>query len=131
MFQIQKLVKLSGEGNRFSWKKQFKKTKKAGKRALNTSKKVAYEKVETCRLIGFSYWLIGKEQIALKWWSKALSESENLGAKIEQAVTLREVARWFRESGSDHHKLQGLDADSLSRQANKLFEEMEIPNNPR
>jgi hypothetical protein len=131
MFEIQKLERLVREGKRNGLREQFKKSKKAGKRALNMSKKVTYEKVEVCRLIGFSYWLIGKEQIALKWWSRALSASEQLGARIERAVTMREVARWFREAGSDLYKLQGMNADGLNRKAIELFEEMEIPYNHR
>jgi len=130
MFEIQKLERFTQEGKRRTWATQFRKTIKAGRRALKTCKKVAYERVETYRLIGLSYWLVKKEHTALQWWSKALTESEKLGARVERAVTLREVARWFRESGSDHYKLQGMDADRMNRQAIELFEEMEIPNNP-
>jgi tetratricopeptide (TPR) repeat protein len=131
MFEIQKLEGLTHEGKRKTWASQFRKTKKAGRRALRTCKKVAYERVETYRLIGLSYWLVKKEHTALKWWSRALSESEKLGARIERAVTMREVSRWFREAGSNHFELQKMDADSLNQQATELFEEMEIPNNNR
>ena len=129
MFEIQKLEIITREGKTKPLGTQFRKARKAGRRALKTCKKIAYERVETYRLIGLSYWLIGKEQIAIKWWSRALSESEKLGARIERAVTMREVGRWFTKSGRDDLQIEGMDADGLNRQAIKLFKEMDIPYN--
>ncbi|MGW8314574.1 MAG: protein kinase domain-containing protein [Bacteroidales bacterium] len=129
MYEMQKLDKMVKEGKRETWKPQFKKVRKAGQRALKNCKKVAYERVETQRLIGLSYWMIRKEHTALKWWAKALSESKKLGARIEQAVTLREVARKFNESGTSTFELLGMDEESLNRHAMLLFQEMGIPYN--
>jgi serine/threonine protein kinase/tetratricopeptide (TPR) repeat protein len=114
----------SGKSEKLSaLKKQLKKEKH---RALRVSKKVAYEQVETYRLVGTAYWLSGKQGKAMKWWSRAMKRAEELNARLELSHTLQEVAGRLKEPVSKYGKMNGKDVDSLQQRADAMYKEMEI-----
>jgi tetratricopeptide (TPR) repeat protein len=61
------------------------------RRALRIAKVVASARVETWRLVGRLHWLLGRPQKAMRWWSDAIREAEQLDALPELARTCAEI----------------------------------------
>lgn len=104
-------------------KKQLRKDKYS---ALRVNRTVAYEQVETYRLVGTAYWLRGKQSKAMKWWNRAMNRAEELNARLELSHTLQEVADRLREPVSRYMNMNGKDVVSLQQRADELYKEMEI-----
>jgi len=104
-------------------KNQMYSTSKKGRK---NAKKVAHEQVEILRLTGLTRWLTGNQNAALKWWKKSIERAEKLQAKLELALTLKEVASRLQEPSSRIDSFYGEDPGSLKNRADKLFDEMEI-----
>jgi hypothetical protein len=96
------------------------------KRTLKVTRKVAFELIEVYRLYGIYFWITGKQRIALKWWYRAIRESEIMSAKLELSLTLMEVCRRLSEPISKYGELNGEDIDSMRQRAEQLFREMDI-----
>ena len=58
---------------------------------IKTSQKAALYRTESYRLMGVYKWLIHDQKSAFKWWHKAISEGERLGARPELARTYAEI----------------------------------------
>jgi class 3 adenylate cyclase/tetratricopeptide (TPR) repeat protein len=99
---------------------------KAGKRAVKNSRKVAFSKTETYKLMGVYYWLIGKQRKALKWWRKSIFAGERLNGRLELSRTYFEVGKRLLEPGSKHKSLNGMKAEEYLEKARTMFEEMDL-----
>jgi tetratricopeptide (TPR) repeat protein len=98
---------------------------KSGKIALSYSrKKVASERTESFKLMGRYFWLIGKQNKAIKWWDKAIKEGERLTARPELSRTYFEVAKRLLEPRSPYKTLNGIDVKGYLEKAQSLFETM-------
>jgi len=126
LYQTQQYEKMMNNGDKTRMTALRKKMFRTGNKALRVCKMVAFERVETIRLIGVAYWLTGKESKALKWWTRSLDEAEKLGAKLELSLTLKEVARRLSESDSKIKEFNGETAEALNQRADKLMKEMNI-----
>jgi len=100
--------------------------KKTSRKSLRILPKVAFERVEVYRLLGIYYWLSKKEGKALKWWNKAIRESELLGAKVEQAQCLEDIARRLNEAGSHPKEFIGESIESLQKRSNQILRELGV-----
>jgi class 3 adenylate cyclase/tetratricopeptide (TPR) repeat protein len=110
-------------------KKSFeyrKKAIKSCKMMLKQSKKVAEHRTESYRLMGIYYWVIKSQKRALKWWNKAITEGERLGARLELSRTYFEVGKRLLEPESKHKELNGIKAEKYLDKARILFEEMDL-----
>ena len=99
---------------------------KAGKKAVKTSRKVAFDKIETYKLMGVYYWLIGKQRKALNWWTKSIFVGEQLDGRLELSRTYFEVGKRLLEPGSKHNALNGMEAEEYLEKARTMFEEMDL-----
>ena len=99
---------------------------KTGKKAVKTSRKEAFTKTETYKLMGVYYWLIGKQRKALKWWRKSIFAGERLNARLELSRTYFEVGKRLLEPGSKHKSLNGMEAEEYLEKARTMFEEMDL-----
>lgn len=97
---------------------------RAGKAAVRNSHKYAPYRTKILRLMGLYYWLIGKQEKALKWWNKAIQEGESLGARPDISRTYFEVGKRLLEPQSKHKNLNGIEAKGYLEKAGILFEEM-------
>lgn len=68
---------------------------RSGKRLIKACEKAALFRTDSYRLMGVYGWLIQDEESALKWWRKAVSEGERLGARPHVARTYAEIAKRF------------------------------------
>ena len=99
---------------------------KAGKKAVKNSRKNAFSKIETYKLMGAYYWLINKQRKALNWWRKSIIEGERLNGRLELSRTYFEVGKRLLESGSKHKSLNGMKAEEYLEKARTMFEEMDL-----
>ncbi|MBC2717040.1 MAG: AAA family ATPase [Desulfobacteraceae bacterium] len=103
-----------------------KKAHHSGKKALNKSKKYAVDWVEVLRLIGEYYWIIGKQNKALKWWKKAIKKGEELGARPDLSRTYFEIGKRLLDPDSNYKDLNGITAEEHLERARTMFEEMDL-----
>jgi class 3 adenylate cyclase/tetratricopeptide (TPR) repeat protein len=68
---------------------------KSGKKLIKTCEKAALLRTESYRLMGIFNWLIDDQKGALKWWDKAISEGERIGARPQMARTYAEMGKRF------------------------------------
>jgi tetratricopeptide (TPR) repeat protein len=79
---------------------------KSGKMLIKTCQKAALYRTESYRLMGVYKWLINDQKSAFKWWHKAVSEGESVGARPQLSRTYAEMgirlcAAKDESSGSD------------------------------
>ena len=99
---------------------------KSGKKALIKLKKYAPYRTKTFTLMGEYYWLIGKQNKALKWWDKAVKKGEELGARPELSRTYFEIGKRLLEPDSKYKELNGITAEEYLDKAKIMFEEMDL-----
>jgi tetratricopeptide (TPR) repeat protein len=125
-YNIRKLELALKEKDRHLQRQLKKEIRKNARVSLKVIRKAAYEKVENYRLFGTYYWIIQRQGKALKWWDKALRTAEKLGAKIELANTLEEVAERLSQPGSKQTTFKGESPDILKQRAEALIKEIGI-----
>ena len=96
------------------------------KRAVKNSRKDAFSKTATYKLMSVYYWLIGKQRKALKWWRKSIFVGERLEGRLELSRTYFEVGKRLLEPGSKHKSLNGMKAEEYLEKARAMFEEMDL-----
>ena len=99
---------------------------KSGKNALKNTKKYAPFRTEVLRLAGLYYWLINKQNKAVKLWRKAIEEGERLGALPDLARTYMEIGKRFLEEKSKYKELNGISAKEYLGKAREMFQEMDL-----
>ncbi len=99
---------------------------KDAKKAVRGSKRYAPCRTGILRLMGDYYWLIDKQDKALKWWDKSIQEGECLGARPDLSRTYFEVGRRLIEPHSKYKQLNGLKAKDYLGKARTMFEEMDL-----
>ncbi|MBC2716711.1 MAG: AAA family ATPase [Desulfobacteraceae bacterium] len=102
------------------------KARHSGKKALNILKRNAIDWTQGLRLMGEYYWLIDKQNKALKWWDKAIKKGEALGARPDLSRTYSEVGKSLLEPDSKYKELNGITAEEYLEKARTLFEDMNL-----
>jgi len=99
---------------------------KSGKMLIKTCKKAALCRTESYRLMGVYQWLIHDHESAFKFWRKAISEGERLGARSQ-------VARTYAEMGKRHYAVECKSsapdvsrAKDLFQKAQTIFRELSL-----
>lgn len=92
--------------------------------ALRNSQNYAFTRAASLRLQGQWFWLRGKQEKALRSWSKSISEARRLGAGVELAKTSQEIGERLLEEGSRIREWNGLRAEEYIGNAERLFVEM-------
>lgn len=99
---------------------------KSSKNALKNSKKYAPFRTAILRFAGLYYWLINKQNKAVKWWKKTIEEGERLGARPDLARTYMEIGKRFLEEKSKYKELNGIRAKEYLKKARAMFQEMDL-----
>ena len=73
---------------------------KSGKMLIKTCQKAALYRTECYKLMGIYTWLTRDQKGASKWWQKAISEGERLGA-------LPQLSRTYAEMGMRYSGIEG------------------------
>ena len=98
----------------------------AGKAAVRNSHKYAPYRTKILRLMGLYYWLIEKQDKAVKWWRRAIEEGKRLNARPDLARTYMEIGKRFLEEKSKYKELNGINVDKYVHMAKELFVEMDL-----
>ncbi len=125
-YELNRLQEAIENGNRAESHEHRKKAVKACKMLLRSSKKAAQHRTESYKLAGLYYWLMDKQEKALKWWLKAIKEGERLGARLELSRLYLEVGKRLLEEKSKYRMLNGIKATDYLDKARMLFEEMDL-----
>ncbi len=99
---------------------------KAGKKAVKTSRKVAFDQIEIYKLMGIYYWLAKKKKKALKWWDRSMEAGERLEGHLELSRTYFEVGKRLLEPKSNYKEWNGLSANEYLEKARAMFQEMDL-----
>ncbi|MFC1823206.1 adenylate/guanylate cyclase domain-containing protein [Thermodesulfobacteriota bacterium] len=99
---------------------------KSKKNALKNSKKYAPFRTAVFRSTGLYYWLINKQNRAVKWWQKAIAESKRLGTRPDLARTYMEIGKRLLEEKSKFKELDGISAIEYLKKAREMFQEMDL-----
>ena len=101
-------------------------TYEAGKAAVRNSHKYAPYRTKILGLMGEYHWLVNKPGKALKWWSKAIKEGQNLGARLDLSRIYFEVGKHLHEPHSKYTDLNGIGAKGYLEKAKTMFKEMDL-----
>jgi tetratricopeptide (TPR) repeat protein/type II secretory pathway predicted ATPase ExeA len=96
------------------------------KMAFRHTMKYAPDRPGIFRLIGVYWWIIGKQNRAVKWWKKATEEGERLMARPDLARTYMEIGKRLSEKTSKHKEINGISAEQYLEKAREMFEEMNL-----
>ena len=96
------------------------------KKLLKDSKKVAQNRPESYKLKGLYYWLINRQNKALKWWDRSIREGDRLGARLELSRIYFEIGKRLREPESRYKKLRGTTPEEYLERAKALFADMNL-----
>ena len=99
---------------------------KSGKNVVKNTQKYAPFRSAVLRLTGLYYWLINKQNKAIKWWKKAIEEAERLDARPDLARTYMEIGKRFLEKKSKYKELNGISVKEYLEKARTMFQEMDL-----
>ncbi|HVN27203.1 MAG TPA: hypothetical protein VMT64_01885, partial [Candidatus Binataceae bacterium] len=86
-------LEAAATGDRSRWRALRRAGIRSARRAIGTAAKVAKERIETYRLVGRLWWVLGNRSRAFKWWTKAIAEATRMGARPELARTHCDIGR--------------------------------------
>jgi len=112
--------------NKSTFSKYRQNARKSGKNVLINSKKYAPSRSTVFRLTGIFYWLINKQNKAVKFWQRAISEGERLGAHPDLARTYMEIGKRFLENKSKFKELNGIRVEEYLEKAREMFQAMDL-----
>jgi hypothetical protein len=125
-FDVERLEESLRSNNKLNIVKYRQKARKNCKNILKTSKKYAPLRSAVFRLTGTFYWLINKQNEAVKFWIEAISESERVGARPDLARTYMEIGKRFLEDKSRYKKLDGIRVEEYLEKAREMFLVMDL-----
>ena len=94
---------------------------KSGKMLIKTCQKAAQNRTEAYRLMGIYRWLTLDQKGAFKWWHKAISEGERLGARAQIARTYAEMGVRLFAVKDESSELDVIRAKEILRKAKTMF----------
>ena len=97
---------------------------KSGKILIKTCQKAAAYRTEAFRLMGVYNWLIHDQKTALKWWDKAISEGERLGARPQMARTCAEMGLRLCVVKDESSKPEVSRAEGFLHKAKTMFRDL-------
>ncbi len=127
MVEITRLEEAMDAGKAREIRRRRTKIRRTKRKALRNCRKVAYERMETYRLIGVAYWVMKREKRALRWWSKTWRTCEELGAKLERAHTLKELSIRLAGRKGPFERLGGFTPEEMEKEAHRQYQKMNIP----
>ena len=123
---IDLLEKSISYNNKSTYAKCRQNARKSCKHVLENSKKYAPFRSAVFRLTGIFYWLINKQNKAVKFWKKAISEGERVGGYPDLARTYMEIGKRFLENKSKYKELDGIREKEYLEKAREMFQAMDL-----
>jgi class 3 adenylate cyclase/tetratricopeptide (TPR) repeat protein len=111
-------------GNQAEIKALKNKAFKSCKLLYKVSRKIAFHRTDSYRLMGTYYWMTNKHRRAIRWWHKAVQEGERLGARPQLARLYFEIGRCLLEGKDKYTKLDDLPGEACLVKAKAFYKEM-------
>jgi hypothetical protein len=71
--------------------------------------------------VGPYYWLIDKQNKAVKWWKRAIKESERLGQRPDLARIYMEIGKRFLEEKIKYKEMSRISAKIIWNRQGRCF----------
>jgi tetratricopeptide (TPR) repeat protein len=97
---------------------------KAARRFLKNTRYAAYNLPKACSLMGNLYWSAGRQRKALKWWRKAISECESVGARLSLAKCYLNIGCHLVREESMYGELDNIPAAGYLEKAEELYTDL-------
>jgi hypothetical protein len=123
LLDLNNLEKTLQAGDTKKIKESRKKACESGKIAVKSGAKYAPYRVESLKLMGLYYWLIGSRKAALSYWGKSIANGVRLGDRVELARTCMEVGKRLSEKNSKQSRFRGIGAADYLEKARVIFKE--------
>jgi tetratricopeptide (TPR) repeat protein len=107
-------------------KKYVQQASKSVKKLLRSIKKFAFDRPEALGLIANYYWLIEKQNKAVKFWKEAVEINKRYDLCPSLARTYMEIGKHFLEKKSKYKELNGISAVEYLEKARVMFQEMDL-----
>ena len=121
--RLEKSLRVSDRSIYYQYRKN---AHKSCKNALKKSNKYAPCRIAVLRLAGQFYWLLNRQNRAVKIWKKAISEGERMAAHPDLARTYMEIGKRLHANNRNHQSLDGLSAEEYLEKAKILFQSMDL-----
>jgi class 3 adenylate cyclase/tetratricopeptide (TPR) repeat protein len=125
-YNLYQLKEMLGNGNKMKLSEYRKKAIRSVRTLLRNARKVARYRTESYKLTGEYYWLMNKQEEALRWWHNAIKEGERLGARLQLAGVYFELGKLLLGPGSKHRVFDGISAEDYLKMARTLLEEIKL-----
>jgi hypothetical protein len=126
IFDLYRLEKSIKTGIKRELREIRRRTLRSGRKMIKNVQKVACDKTEAFKLMGTYFWLIDKQQNALRWWNKSIQEGERLGARLELSRSYFEIGKRLTEPKSRYSELKGKKTEEFLEMARTIFEELDL-----
>lgn len=120
-YYLRRLEDALNAGHRKESSEYRRKAFKSGKMLIKTCRKAAQYRTESYRLMGVYKWLTHDQNSAFKWWHKAISEGERLGARAQIARTYAEMGIRFCAVKDESSESNVIRAKENLRKAKTMF----------
>jgi hypothetical protein len=125
-YLIARLEEALAEGNASAAVKYRYEAAKTCRKLVKTTRKAAQHRTEAFRMKGLYFYIIGKQERAIKWLGKAVREGERLSANLELSRTYYEIGKRLMESGGRYKSVNGINANGYLKKAKTLFQTMNL-----
>ena len=127
LYNIQLLEEAVNRNDKVLISKYRKKAYESSKEAVKISKKFPVGILSSLNLFGRYFWLIGKQEKAVKLWEKTIDKAKDSGIEGPQlARAYMEIGRRLFEKKSRFKELDGLTAKQYLEKAKEMFEKMDM-----
>jgi serine/threonine protein kinase/tetratricopeptide (TPR) repeat protein len=126
MFDLILFTGSIGSDERSKVSRSRKKAHRSGRAAVKNAKKYAANKTEVFRYMGEYYWLMGKQNKAVRWWKRSMDTGRELKALPELARTYMKIGMRLREEKSRHSDIEGRDHKWYLNESERIFEGLDL-----
>jgi tetratricopeptide (TPR) repeat protein len=126
ILDIRLLEESMNKNNSADIRKYGRQAYKSCKKLLQNARNYAGRRSGALSLVARYYWLIGKQNKAVKFWKKAIEEGGRLGQRPDLARTYMEIGKRFLEEKSKYNELNGIATKEYMEKARTMFQEMNL-----
>jgi tetratricopeptide (TPR) repeat protein len=126
-YYLRRLEDFLRGGHREEYSEYRRNAFKSGKMLIKTCKKASLYRTESYKLMGVYNWLIRDQKGALKWWRKAISEGERLGARPQLSRTYAEMGMRLSAVKGESWESNVSRAKELLQKAKTMFHDLGLP----
>jgi tetratricopeptide (TPR) repeat protein len=125
-FYLYKLEEAMRSNDPVKIKDYLKKCRQNGKKMLKNAMNFGFWRLEALRVFSLYHWINNKQAKAVKWWTKAIQESERMKSRLFLARIYMDIGTRIIEDKSRYNEVNGITSDQYLKMAREMFEEMDL-----